>query len=706
MAIFCFAGANEEAFMNHVRVALAALALGISTAAMAAPAGGPDPRFSGSDLFNISAAADPQISPDGRWIAYVRRSNDIMTDRARSSIWLIDTASGEQRPLVAGSGNHFSPRWSPDGRRLAYASTSEGGSPQLFVRWMDTGQSARITGLPDSPQGIKWSPDGRRLAYLMNVPDDGPKLGSAPPKPEGAEWAKPLEVIDKVTYRTDGGGYVKAGFDHIFVVDALGGAPRQLTFGAYHDGNPEWSADGRSILFSAVRKDDWEMIANDSEIYRLDVDGGQVTTLTDRRGPDNAPIVSPDGRLIAYVGFDDHKKGFEQGDLYVMNADGSGSRRVAQGLDRSIDQLEWSADGRSVVASYEENGSVVVSRIGLDGRVTPITREVGGGSLDRPYAGGEFSLARNGAVAFTVDSATRPADVALSAGGKTRQLTRLNDLSLSGKSLGQVRTLDVRAPDGSPVPSWILLPPGYKEGTRVPVILEIHGGPYASYGPHFSTDYQLYAAAGYAVLYTNPRGSTGYGQAFADGIEKTYPDSNTADLLAAVDAAVASGVADPDNLFVTGGSGGGILTAWLIGKTDRFKAAASQKPVINWTSMALTSDGIQFFGPYWMGALPWENYQSYWARSPLSLMANVKTPTLVVVGAEDYRTPVSEAEQLYSALKLKGVPTMLVKVPNASHGGIAARPSQAAAKAAAIIAWFDKYRTRRDAVQTSERAAQ
>ncbi len=691
--------------MIHWRVALAALALGTSWTAIAAPANAPDPRFNGGDLFSLAAAADPQISPDGRWVAYVRRSNDIMTDRARSSIWLIDTASGDQRPLVAGAGNHMSPRWSPDGKRLAYFSTAEGAAPQLFVRWMDNGQSARITGLPDSPNGIAWSPDGRRIAYLMTVPDEGTKLGSAPPKPEGAEWAKPLEVIDKVTYRTDDGGYVKPGFDHIFVVDALGGAPRQLTFGAYHDGVPEWTPDGRSILFSAVRKPDWEMIANDSEVYRLDIDSGTITALTDRRGPDAAPAVSPDGRLIAYAGFDDHHKGFEQADLYVMNPDGSGTRRVAPGLDRSIDQIKWSSDGRSLVVSYEEAGSVVVSRIGLDGRVTPIVRDVGGGGLDRPYAGGAFSVARNGSLAYTSDSVNRPSDVSVVTGGKARQLTRLNDLALSGKSLGTLRPLDVAAPDGSRVPSWILLPPGYQEGTRVPTILEIHGGPYASYGPHFSTDYQLYAAAGYAVLYTNPRGSTGYGQAFADGIEKTYPDSNTADLLAAVDAAVASGVSDPENLFVTGGSGGGILTAWLVGKTDRFKAAASQKPVTNWTSMALTSDGIQFFGPYWMGALPWENYQSYWARSPLSLMANVKTPTLVVVGAEDYRTPVSEAEQLYSALKLRGVPTMLVKVPNASHGGIAGRPSQSAAKAAAIIAWFDKYRNAQG-VQTAERAGE
>ena len=692
--------------MKHWRVALAVLALGTSGAVIAAPTDAPNPSFTGADLFNLSAASDPQISPDGRWVAYVRRSNDVMTDRARSTIWLIDAATGDERPLVTGTGSHSSPRWSHDGKRLAFVSSAEGSSPQLFVRWMDSGQTARITGLADSPQGIAWSPDGQRIAYVMNVPDEGPQLGKAPAKPEGAEWAKPLEVIDKVTYRVDGGGYLKPGFDHIFVVDALGGAPRQLTFGAYHDGNPEWTPDGRAILFSATRKADWEMIANDSEVYRLDIASGSISTLTDRRGPDAAPVASPDGRLIAYVGYDDHKKGFEQADLYVMNSDGSSPRKLAPGLDRSIDQLEWAADSRSIIAAYEEEGSVTVSRIGLNGSVSPIVRNVGGASLDRPYAGGGFSISRGGTLAFTTDSATRPADVSVANGGKSRQLTRLNDLSLSGKSMAQVRTLDVTAPDGSRVPSWILLPPGYRDGTRVPVILEIHGGPYASYGPHFSTDYQLYAASGYAVLYTNPRGSTGYGQAFADGIEKTYPDSNTADLIAAVDAAVASGIADPDNLFVTGGSGGGVLTAWLVGKTDRFKAAASQKPVINWTSMSLTSDGIQFFGPYWMGGLPWENYQSYWARSPLSLMGNVKTPTLVVVGAEDYRTPVSESEQLYSALKLKGVPTMLVKVPNASHGGIAARPSQSAAKASAIIAWFDKYKKSAGATETAASAGQ
>jgi dipeptidyl aminopeptidase/acylaminoacyl peptidase len=659
--------------------------------AAAKPADGPNPIFTGRDLFDLSAAADPQMSPDGRTVAYVRRSADIMTDKARSSIWLINVATGDQRPLAAGAGDHFNPRWSPDGRRLAYVSSAEGGAPQLFVRWMDSGQTVRVTGLPDSPQNLAWSPNGRRIAYVMNVPDEGPKLGQAPEKPEGANWAKPLQIIDKVTYRADGAGYVKPGFDKIFMVDADGGAPRQLSFGAYHDGAPEWTPDGRAILFSALRTADWELAGRESEIYRLDVDSGTLTALTNRKGPDTNPKVSPDGRTLAFLGYDDTPKAFEQAHIYVMPVNGGAARRIAASLDRNVDDIAWS--GNSLLAEYEEGGSVTVSRVGLDGSVRPITRDAATFGYDRPYAGGGFSVSKAGTVAFTTSTVDRPTDVAISSGGAARQLTHLNDLNLGGKRLAAMRTLDVKAPDGGSVPSWLLLPQSYQPGQRVPLILEIHGGPYSSYGPHFSTDYQLYAAAGYAVLYTNPRGSTGYGQAFADAIDKTYPDSDFNDLMAAVDAAVDSGVADPNNLFVTGGSGGGILTAWIVGKTDRFKAAAAQKPVINWASMALTSDGTPFFGRYWMGSQPWENYQAYWSRSPLSLVANVKTPTLVVVGSEDYRTPVSEAEQFYAALKLKQVPTALVKVPDASHGGIAARPSQSAAKAAAIIAWFDKYRT-------------
>ncbi|MBB5984181.1 alpha/beta hydrolase family protein [Sphingobium lignivorans] len=653
---------------------------------------GPQPLLTGRDLFSLEAASDPQISPDGKWIAYVRKSNDIMTDKARPTIWLIDVASGTQQPLVAGPGAHMAPRWSPDGKRLAYVSASDG-APQLHVLWLADRASVKITGLPDSPGAVAWSPDGRRIAYTMQVPGTGATLGKAPEKPEGARWAEPLEVIDKVTYRADGAGYLKPGVSQIFVVSADGGAPRRLTFGKWDDGGPlSWSPDGRTILFSSNRNEDWELNPVNGEVYALDVASGAVKALTSRDGPDGGARYSPDGSKIAYLGYDDSRRGYDNVQLYVMNADGSGFRSLTATLDRSIDNAQW-AGNATLYISYDDHGQSRVGRIGLDGRMTPVAQGLAGDSLDRPYTGGGFSVSKAGIVAYSGGDPLSPADIYLADGKDGKRLTRLNSEWLGAKSLAQVRKLPVTAPDGRAIDAWLATPPGHREGQRVPLILEIHGGPFAAYGPYFSTDVQLYAAAGYAVLYTNPRGSTSYGAEFANLIDKKYPGDDYGDLIASVDAAIAAGIADPNNLFVTGGSGGGVLTAWIVGKTNRFKAAATQKPVIDWSSFVLTSDGSNFYSPYWFEKKPWEDPDSYWTRSPLSLVGNVTTPTLVVVGSEDYRTPVSESEQYYTALKLRGIPTALVKVPGASHGGFAARPSQSAAKASAILEWFGRYRT-------------
>lgn len=679
--------------MRTVRLATLLLAFASPTALMAQAA--PDSRLTGQDLFALEVAADPQIAPDGSRIAFVRRANDIMADKAISSIWLVDSGSGELTPVAASPGSHSQPRWSSDGKRLAYVSTAEGGAPQLYVRWMASGEAVRITGLPQSPGNIAWSPDGRQIAYTMFVPAEGPKFGKAPDKPEGATWAAPLETYDLLAYRADGAGYIEPGFDKIFIVPATGGAPRQLSFGDYHDGGGlTWSRDGQTLYFAGNRSPNWENDPVDAEIYALDIASGAISALTDRDGPDASPVVSPDGSKIAYIGFDDKLLGYHNTQAYVMNRDGSGKRAVAPSLDRSIDNLVWAPDGQALIAQYDDHGETLVVRIGMDGSVREIVRGLTGPSLDRPYSGGSFSVAKNGAIAYSGGDATSPADVMLANGGKTRTLTRFNQSLMASKRMGEVRKLTTASTfDGREIEGWLTLPPGHVAGTRVPLVLEIHGGPFAAYGPHFSTDNQLYAASGYAVLSVNPRGSTSYGAEFANLIHHAYPGNDYDDLIAMVDKAIADGIADPEQLFVTGGSGGGVLTSWIVGKTDRFKAAATQKPVINWTSQALTADNPAFFGKYWFGKMPWEDQASYWARSPLSLVANVKTPTLVVVGSEDYRTPVSESEQYYTALKLVGVPTALVKVPGASHGGIAARPSQSAAKASAIIAWFERYRT-------------
>jgi dipeptidyl aminopeptidase/acylaminoacyl peptidase len=375
-----------------------------------------------------------------------------------------------------------------------------------------------------------------------------------------------------------------------------------------------------------------------------------------------------------------------------MNADGSNKRALTTALDRSVGSPTWAADSRSIYVQYDDRGATKVARVTLDGSVRTVAEGLTGTEFDRPYTGGSYSVARDGSIAISGGNATRPPDVVLVRGGTPHRLTSLNDELLGARRMGEVRHLAVTSSaDQRPIDAWLTLPPNYVEGQRYPLILEIHGGPYSAYGPSFSTDDQLYAAAGYVVLSANPRGSTSYGAEFANLIHHAYPGQDYDDLMSAVDAAIAGGFADPDHLFVTGGSGGGVLTAWIVGKTNRFRAAASQKPVIDWASFVLTSDFVPFFSRYWFGDYPWEDPQGYWARSPLSLVGNVQTPTLVVVGTEDHRTPPSEAEQLYTALQLRGVPTTLIRVPGASHGGLAARPSQSGAKASAILAWFQRY---------------
>ncbi len=668
------------------------LALTLLTPSLAVADG--DAHFEPIDVFELEWAADPQISPDGSRIAYVRNFFDVMTDSRRANIWIVDFDGSSHRPLTSGNNNNTSPRWSPSGDRLLYVSNEEG-SAQLHMRWMDSGQTAKITNLTSGPGGLAWSPNGQWIALSMHVPSRPEPMAEMPPRPDGAEWADPPRVIENLVYRADGAGYLEPGYSHLFVVPAEGGSPRQITSGDFdHDGTPEWTPDGKHLIISANRHDEWEYEPLDSEIYEVSVRDGAMRALTDRRGPDNAPALSPDGGKIAYLGFDDHRQGYTVTRLYVMNRDGSGSRVVTGDFDRSVQDPQWSADGEGLFFRYNTEGNGKVGYVSLAGKVETLADDVGD-SIGRPYSGGWLSVSDSGRFAFTTAPPERPADLAVGSrsGGAATRITDLNGDLLAHKELAEVEEIWWESShDGRRIQGWIAKPPGFDPGQKYPLVLEIHGGPFANYGDRFSSEVQLFAAAGYVVLYANPRGSTSYGQEFGNLIHHNYPGQDFDDLMSGIDAMIAEGYVDEDQLFVTGGSGGGVLTAWIVGHTDRFAAAVSAKPVINWYSFVLTADFYAFFYKYWFSGFPWDVPEEYLQRSPLHHVGKVTTPTMLLTGEVDYRTPMSESEQFYQALKLRKIDTALVRIPDASHG-IARRPSQLIAKVAHVLAWFERYQT-------------
>ncbi|MGB7405600.1 MAG: S9 family peptidase [Pacificimonas sp.] len=647
--------------------------------------------FQPQDVFDLEWATDPQVSPNGKTIVYVRRGFDKISDSRRANLWTIDVASGAHRPLLSGTTNYSSPRWSPDGRRLAYV-TGEDQGTQIYVRWLDTGATARITDLTESPGGMSWSPDGRSLAFTMFVASDPEPFVKLPSPPEGAEWVDRPTVIDDMVYRFDGGGYAEEGLTHIFTVSAEGGTARQVTTGDYqYDGAPSWSRDGRTLYASSNRDPNWQRGEGYPQVQAIDVATGSLRAVSPFEGPQFSPQVSSDGRRIAFGGYVDNLKSQQSFRLYIADVGGGSASRLATDLDRTMNGFEWAADGRSIIVSYDDEGETKLGRADLGGEFRELVTGLGGESLGRPYTGASFDVAADsGTIAVTSGTATRPADVAVVRGNDLRRLTRLNDDVASVKRFSDAEEMWTTAADGTRSQSWIVRPPNFDPNRDYPLLLEIHGGPHTAYGPHFSSEVQAYAAAGYIVLYSNPRGSTSYGSDFANTIDKAYPGSDYDDLMAAVDGAIARGNVDPNRLFVTGGSGGGVLTSWIVGKTDRFRAAVVAKPVINWTSFVLTADAVPYFAKYWFGAMPWEDQANYWARSPLSLVGNVKTPTMLLTGEDDYRTPISETEQYYAALQLAGVKTAMVRIQGASHS-IAARPSNLMNKIAYVLGWFAKH---------------
>jgi dipeptidyl aminopeptidase/acylaminoacyl peptidase len=646
--------------------------------------------FEPLDVFALEWASDPQVAPDGGTIAYTRNGYNIMTDRQTSRIWLINTDGENHRPLSDRAGS--SARFSPDGSRIAFISpTSEGA--EVYMHWLADNRTARITQLPENPGNLTWSPDSTRLAFTMFTAKSPEPMIKPLKAPEGAKWGPKFNVYESVQYRADGQGYLRQGFTHVYVIAADGGAARQVTSGDYHHaGGISWAVDGLSLYVSANRNPDWELEVQDSNIFQVDLVSGAIKQITDRYGPDSQPRVSPNGRYLAYLGYDDKYRGYENAQLYFRDLLTEETQSLTATLDRSVSNPVWRDDSRAIYVQFDDQGIGKVSAVSLGGLRSMVVNDLGGTAISRPYSGGSFGVAAD-TVAYTRSLEARPANLAVAQRGRIFNLTRLNANLLDHTRLADIE--EIRFPsslDGREIQGWVAKPPGFSEDKAYPTILEIHGGPFAAYGPNFSAEVQLYAAAGYLVLYVNPRGSTSYGEAFANLIHHDYPGGDFDDLMSAVDYTIDKGWSDPQRLFVTGGSGGGILTTWIITHTERFAAAVAAKPVINWYSFVLTADGYPFFSRYWFEKKPWEDPNAYLARSPLQFVDKVTTPTMLMTGEDDHRTPISEAEQFYQALKLLGIEAALVRIPGASHG-IASRPSHLISKVQHVLAWFERYPT-------------
>jgi dipeptidyl aminopeptidase/acylaminoacyl peptidase len=643
------------------------------------------------NVFDLEYANQLEMTNNGKTVYFVRNRMDIKSDRKVSNIWSVDSDSTLLQPLTSGVHMDYSPVLSPDESRLAFISTRDGSS-QIYIKWLKTGAVAKISNLTQSPSNLHWSPNGKQLIFSQFVPAKAATPVNLPGKPEGADWADPAKYIDEVYYRADGGGYTKPGFSHLFSIDANGGNARQLTSGNFnHGGTISFAENGNSLYFSANRHDEYKLKPTNSEIYTLDLTSLTITAVTDRVGPDSQPRVSPNGRYLAYTGYDDKRTNYENTQLYIRDLKSGKTTSLTTDFDRSVGQIKWADDSKGVYFSYASEGQTVLAYQPRNGKRKVLTERIGSVSFGRPYSGGDFDVSEDGDVAITFADTQRPADVALVKRGKTQRLTHLNEDALGNKQLAKVEEIWLKSShDSLPIQGWVAYPPGFDSKKKYPLILEIHGGPVANYGPHFSAEVQLFAAKGNVVLYMNPRGSDSYGKEFAQTIHHNYPSNDFDDLMTGVDALIAEGFIDESNLFVTGGSGGGVLTAWIVGHTDRFAAAVVAKPVINWISFVLTADFYPFFADYWFPGKPWDHIEHYMKRSPISYVGNVKTPTMLLTGEADYRTPISETEQFYQALKLQDVDTAMVRIPDASHG-ITKRPSNLMSKVAYIQWWFDKH---------------
>ena len=644
------------------------------------------------DLLRIAVVDDPRISPDGRTVAFVVTTTDRAANEYRSAIWTVPTTGGDPVQFTSGERRDTTPRWSPDGARLAFLSDRGGGKAQLFVMPARGGEARRLTSLPDAIREYAWSPGGDRLAFVGRVRPAGAPAPDDPTPPVARE-------IDRIKHKYDGQGLL-VGREHLFVVAADGGEPRQITDGDWDDREPAWSPDGRSIAFASNRSPDRD--TNDaSQIWVVAAGGGRARRVSKGEELLTGPAWSPDGQRIACVGRVANGPAGANFRLWLLPAEGGAATCLTPGFDRSIgsDVLAdlrahapepvptWTPDGARIRFLASDAGNAHIFEVDVDGRAGEPRRLLAG---ERQIL--SFSVAGS-TLAFAATSPLDPGDVFVAAddGSGERRLTDVNRALLDELDLSPPEPLDAVGADGRPVQGWIL--PGRGRGKR-PTILEIHGGPHALYGNAFFHEFQLLAAHGYTVVYTNPRGSRGYGERFCSEIAGGWGELDYQDLMAAVDVACARRDVDSDRLGVAGGSYGGYMTNWIVGHTDRFKAAVTMRCLSNFLSMYGTSDIGTWFCERELLGSPRDQMERYWRLSPIAYAERVATPVLILHGEQDLRCPLEQAEQWFVTLRRLGKTADFIRFPeesnNMSRNG---RPDRRLLRLERILAWCDRYLT-------------
>lgn len=668
--------------------------------------------FTVEDLYDLAWLEDLRISPDSRYVAFVRVSVDRAANSYRRTIYLAPTAGGPARRFTQGKHDR-QPRWSPDSTQLAFVSSRDDERGQLYLIALAGGEAQQLTALPNGASDPAWSPDGRSLACLSALNEEERRqedAGTPPPPADAWETRRRAEqrehdeqqrsdprVVSRLPYRS-GTSFFDDRRRHIYLVELPDGdvesplPPRRLTNGDLHHGPPTWAPDGASLLTTATRDPEADSLFAYYDVLRIPASGGDPVTLTAPGFSYFDPQPSPDGQLIAFRRLREDRLLAEGSRVAIIPATGGEPHDLTAHTDLHVEQFRWSPDGQAVLFLAGWHGNAHVQRIGLPDTASYRNGEtlVGGQRLV-----GEFDVGHDGTLAFVAGAPDNPCDLFVRRpNGEEHQLTELNRVLLERRELLPITELRYNAPDGQEVQGWLLRPPGFAEGQRYPLAVHIHGGPHLMWSPGLRSmwhEWQTCAAAGYLVFFCNPRGSDGYGEQWRDAIHARWGEADAPDILAGIDTLIAQGHVDPERIAVTGGSYGGYMTTWLISHDERFRCAVAARGVYNLISQHSTSDAHELIEIEFDG-YPWELAEELWHHSPLAHAHKINTPLLLLHSELDFRVPISEAEQLFAFLRRQKKIVELVRYPREGHELTrVGEPKHRADHLRRTLAWFDRF---------------